>query len=420
MMSRDYDKMRGRSSSIYLSNSLSLSLYLSLSLSLSLSHSLSLYLSRSISPPLSFSLSFSLSLPLSIPPTNPNVSTQESPPRDLSKKETKMRAIFGSPHKDVWSKVGKTVPTPGSVINKDHHHHHEQQMTAFKGIQRQALRDENVDLNGLNQFYPGRNFYEPPPVGPQTNDLLSCGMLYPSPPGYDEGVILSPGMSPEERLKQQTQAPLMCGQISPYSFYAPPTSVAPPLSPSSHHNFWNTSGLIMSPATHLPITPPQTVKLEKVTSSADYIPTLGEVSPLKLAPVLDQKERLRLNCATVDDSVEGFYNGSSTLNAFEQYSKRRKIDSGPSSLSFTGPSTIIGGEMWPHYIQPTTSEFIQNTGPVKMEPGTLQVDATPVLSSALYAEQHLLEQHQDNYISLMLRSDDRPITDQQPAQLTKL
>ena len=125
----------------------------------------------------------------------------------------------------------------------------------------------------------------------------------------------------------------------------------------------------------------------------------------------------QLNCTTVDpDTVDNFYAGTTTLqNAFEPYSKRRKIDSGPAittSLPFANTLQLSGTapDLWPHYLHPDFE--------------TVKMEQEPVVSSTaagLYAEHHILDQQQDNYISLMLRSDDRPGAESQPpAQLTKL
>ena len=109
---------------------------------------------------------------------------QDSPPRDMSKKESKMRAIFGSPTKDElnWNKINR------AKVQED--------LSAFKQLPKQPpyVKDENIDLNALNNYYQPRlqNMYS------QQQQPLQCTtMLYPSPPGYT--TVSYKGLSPSAR-----------------------------------------------------------------------------------------------------------------------------------------------------------------------------------------------------------------------------
>ena len=94
----------------------------------------------------------------------------------MSKKESKMRAIFGSPTKDEmnWNKVNRPK------VQED--------LSAFKQLPKQApfIKDENIDLNS---YYQPRmqNIYttQQQQQQQQQQQPLQCStMLYHSPPSY--------------------------------------------------------------------------------------------------------------------------------------------------------------------------------------------------------------------------------------------
>ncbi|XP_063686934.1 uncharacterized protein LOC134820475 [Bolinopsis microptera] len=292
-------------------------------------------------------------------PYNQYETVSDSPPRDMSKKESKMRAIFGSPTKEEmnWNKVNRPK------VQED--------LSAFKQLPKQTpfIKDENIDLNS---YYQPRmqNIY----TTQQQQQPLQCStMLYHSPPSYTVDQMLSPEISPEDQLKQN-QMMSACSQLSPYTFYQQPLPFPNNnnQAPQSPQNFWNNSGFVMSQ--HMPMTPPQ-IKSEKLES--DYIPTLSEV-----------------NCK-LDDLEPSFYD----MSPSEPNSKRRRLDTQPQQHLYQPqqiqpcPTDQITNmaDIWRPYLHP--NEYCDNMLPqIKLDNSLFSEPMTP----------------QDNLISFMLKGPEEP------------
>ena len=152
----------------------------------------------------------------------------ENCPVKISKKEMKMRAIMGSPsEQDYTYKQDITYKTTESNYH-----------TSAKNV------PEQQNFNDMNQFIPMATLTSPIDVDVSYSQIQQVGypfnMSYSSP-GYSEP-IQSPDTSSENLFQpQMMQTP----QLSPYPFYN--TLQHPTCTQSPPKNFWQTSGMILSP-----------------------------------------------------------------------------------------------------------------------------------------------------------------------------
>jgi len=256
---------------------------------------------------------------------------------------------------------------------------------------------EEVDYSE-HQMYPRVQLQAPQPQLYQQQQQYGTNMLYPSPPIMEQDQLMTPEMSPEERLKQQHQA-ITSQQLSPYPFY-PNNSMgqggmaqAAPSAP----NFWSNPGMLIN---YFPMTPPSNTKTEMLVEEErlppinfalnrdiqsktkkgpfdnDYIPTLSEV-----------------NCRDeLDQSVGGGFSPFDlSPNQGEPFGKRRKMDSG-NSQNMPNNTMLNGGDIWRPYLHHQDFD------------GGLKLDQTLTSPVQISPEQN--QNNQDNFISFMLKGDE--------------
>ena len=99
----------------------------------------------------------------------------------MSKKESKMRAIFGSPNKD--NNISWTKETRSKIQEDLTAFKIPEDLSAFKQLPKQpAFKDENIDLNALNSYYQQPRLQT---VYSAQQPLQCTNMLYNSPPAYN-------------------------------------------------------------------------------------------------------------------------------------------------------------------------------------------------------------------------------------------